>query len=203
MSLRRILIFAGVLLILFLGMYSWNQRTRTLDDFAANIGLELSGAVLKPMRYIQDVGTGFWERYFDLVSVREENERLQARVADLESRLLANGEDLAELKRLRALVQLPVDASWRPLGARVLDSITISRGYATGGRPGTPLVTHMGLVGRVLRASAHTATALLLTDPGSRIAVFSQNSRALGILAGQGTGRKLEVNFVQRDANVK
>lgn len=213
MSLRRILIFAGVLLILFLGMYSWNQRTRTLDDFAANIGLELSGAVLKPMRYIQDVGTGFWERYFDLVGVREENERLQARVADLESRLLANGEDLAELKRLRALVQLPVDASWRPLGARVLagrmgpnavlDSITISRGYTTGGRPGTPLVTHLGLVGRVLRASAHTATALLLTDPGSRIAVFSQNSRALGILAGQGTGRKLEVNFVQRDANVK
>ena len=213
MSLRRILIFAGVLLILFLGMYSWNQRTRTLDDFAANIGLELSGAVLKPMRYIQDVGTGFWERYFDLVGVREENERLQARVADLESRLLANGEDLAELKRLRALVQLPVDASWRPLGARVLagrmgtnavlDSITISRGYTTGGRPGTPLVTHLGLVGRVLRASAHTATALLLTDPGSRIAVFSQNSRALGILAGQGTGRRLEVNFVQRDANVK
>ena len=194
-------------------MYSWNQRTRTLDDFAANIGLELSGAVLKPMRYIQDVGTGFWERYFDLVGVREENERLQARVADLESRLLANGEDLAELKRLRALVQLPVDASWRPLGARVLagrmgpnavlDSITISRGYTTGGRPGTPLVTHLGLVGRVLRASAHTATALLLTDPGSRIAVFSQNSRALGILAGQGTGRRLEVNFVQRDANVK
>lgn len=213
MSLRRILIFAGVLLILFLGMYSWNQRTRTLDDFAANIGLELSGAVLKPMRYIQDVGTGFWERYFDLVGVREENERLQARVADLESRLLANGEDLAELKRLRALVQLLVDASWRPLGARVLagrmgpnavlDSITISRGYTTGGRPGTPLVTHLGLVGRVLRASAHTATALLLTDPGSRIAVFSQNSRALGILAGQGTGRRLEVNFVQRDANVK
>lgn len=213
MSLRRILIFAGVLLILFLGMYSWNQRTRTLDDFAANIGLELSGAVLKPMRYIQDVGTGFWERYFDLVGVREANERLQARVADLESRLLANGEDLAELKRLRALVQLPVDASWRPLGARVLagrmgpnavlDSITISRGYTTGGRPGTPLVTHLGLVGRVLRASAHTATALLLTDPGSRIAVFSQNSRALGILAGQGTGRRLEVNFVQRDANVK
>lgn len=213
MSLRRILIFAGVLLILFLGMYSWNQRTRTLDDFAANIGLELSGAVLKPMRYIQDVGTGFWERYFDLVGVREENERLQARVADLESRLLANGEDLAELKRLRALVQLPVDASWRPLGARVLagrmgpnavlDSITISRGYTTGGRPGTPLVTHLGLVGRVLRASAHTATALLLTDPGSRIAVFSQDSRALGILAGQGTGRRLEVNFVQRDANVK
>ena len=194
-------------------MYSWNQRTRTLDELAASVGLELSGAVLKAMRATEDVVSGFWERYFDLVGVREENERLKARLADLESRLLANGEDLAELKRLRALIQLPVDKSWRPLGARVLagrmgpnavlDSITISRGYATGGRPGTPLVTHLGLVGRVLRASAHTATALLLTDPGSRIAVFSQNSRAPGILTGQGTARMLEVNFVQRDAGVK
>ena len=194
-------------------MYSWNQRTRTLDNLAVNIGLELSGAVLKAARAVEDTASGFWTRYFDLVGVREENERLKARLAELESRLLANGEDLAELKRLRALIQLPVDESWRPLGARVLagrmgpnavlDSITISRGYATGGRPGTPLVTHLGLVGRVLRASAHTATALLLTDPGSRIAVFSQDSRAPGILVGQGTNRKLEVNFVRRDADVK
>ncbi len=101
-------------------MYSWNQRTRTLDELAASVGLELSGAVLKAMRATEDVVSGFWERYFDLVGVREENERLKARLADLESRLLANGEDLAELKRLRALIQLPVDKSWRPLGARVL-----------------------------------------------------------------------------------
>ena len=56
--------------------------------------------------------------------------------------------------------------------------------------------------GRVLKASAHSAIALLLTDPGSRIAVFSQESRAPGILAGQGTGQPLEVNFVQRATRV-
>lgn len=194
-------------------MYTWNQRTHVLDDLAAELGLELTGAVLTPIRSIQDAGMGFWSRYFDLVSVREENERLKRQVENLEARLLGHGEDLAELKRLRDLIQLPVDESWRPLGARVLagrmgpnavlDSITINRGYTTGGRPGTPLVTHLGLVGRVLKASAHTATVLLLTDPGSRIAVFSQDSRAPGILVGQGTGHALEVNFVQRDANIK
>ncbi|MDE5879681.1 MAG: rod shape-determining protein MreC, partial [Desulfovibrio sp.] len=213
MNLRRILILAGVLLILFLGMYSWNQRTHALDDLAASVGLEVGGAVLGPLRSVQDVVSGFWERYFDLVDVREENLRLKARVDELESRLLASGEDLAELRRLRELVQLPVDVSWRPLGARVLagrlgpnavlDSITISRGYATGGRPGTPLVTHLGLVGRVLKASPHASTALLITDPGSRVAVFGQESRAPGILMGKGMGRELEVNFVQRDASVK
>ena len=194
-------------------MYSWNQRTRFLDDMAAKLGLEITGAVLTPIRSAQDTAENMWDRYFDLVGVREENEALKQKVAELEARLLANGEDLAELKRLRALVQLPVDQSWRPLGARVLsgrmgpnavlDSITISRGYSTGGRPGTPLVTHLGLVGRVLKASAHSSIVLLLTDPSSRIAVFSQESRAPGILMGMGTGQKLEVNFVQRDAKVK
>ena len=213
MTLRRILILAGIMLILFLAMYSWNQRTRALDDLAAEIGLELAGAVLKPLRSLQDSGQDMWDRYFDLVAVREENEDLKQRVNELEAKLLANGEDMAELKRLRALIQLPVDQSWRPLGARVLagrmgpnavlDSITISRGYSTGGRPGTPLVTHLGLVGRVLKASAHSSIVLLLTDPSSRIAVFSQESRAPGILMGMGTGQKLEVNFVQRDAKVK
>ena len=193
-------------------MYSWNQRTRVLDNLAAEVGLELAGAVLKPLRAVQDSAQDMWDRYFDLVAVREENEILRQRVEEMEARLLANGEDMAELKRLRTLIQLPVDQSWRPLGARVLsgrmgpnavlDSVTISRGYSTGGRPGTPLVTHLGLVGRVLKASAHSAIALLLTDPGSRIAVFSQESRAPGILAGQGTGQPLEVNFVQRATRV-
>ena len=213
MTLRRLLLLAGILLILFLGMYSWNQRTRVLDDLAARLGLEITGAVLTPVRSAQDAAENMWDRYFDLVGVREENEALKQKVDELEARLLANGEDLAELKRLRALVQLPVDQTWRPLGARVLsgrmgpnavlDSITISRGYSTGGRPVTPLVTHLGLVGRVLKASAHSSIVLLLTDPSSRIAVFSQESRAPGILMGMGTGQKLEVNFVQRDAKVK
>ena len=213
MTLRRLLLLAGILLILFLGMYSWNQRTRVLDDLAAKLGLEITGAVLTPVRSAQDAAENMWDRYFDLVGVREENEALKQKVDELEARLLANGEDLAELKRQRALEQLPVDHTWRPLGARVLsgrmgpnavlDSITISRGYSTGGRPGTPLVTHLGLVGRVLKASAHSSIVLLLTDPSSRIAVFSQESRAPGILMGMGTGQKLEVNFVQRDAKVK
>lgn len=213
MSFRRILVIAGVLLILFLGMFSWNQRTNILDDLATNVGLELGGGVLKPMRATQDVLSGFWARYFDLVGVRDENLRLKAKLQELESQLLVAREGQAELVRLRELIQLPVDATWHPLGARVLagrmgpnsvlDSIIIGRGYANGGRPGTPIVTNHGLVGRVLRASPHSAIALLLTDPDSRIAVFSQESRTMGVLVGRGTGNLLEVNFVQRAASVK
>ena len=194
-------------------MYTWNQRTRMLDDFAANVGLELTGAVLAPLRTLQDAAREIWQRYFDLVNVREENRRLKARLEDLEARLEACGEPLAELARLRQLVDLPKDPGWKPVGARVLAgrmgpnavlaSIVINRGYMTGGRPNTPVITNKGLVGRILRASPHTANALLLTDPGSRVAVAAQTSRALGILTGRGTDRPLEVNFVRRDADIR
>lgn len=211
--MRRLLILAGIVLILFLAMYSWNRRTNVLDDVAANVGLELSAAILSPVRSIQAFVGDFWERYFDLVDVRDENLRLKARLDEVEARMISMGEDLAELERLRALVQFPVDVRWRPLAARVLagrlgpnavlDTITISRGYLNGASPGVPLVTNLGLVGRVLRSSAHASTVLLVTDPGSHVAVFGQESRASGILKGNGTGQPMEVDFVQRDATLK
>ena len=213
MTMRRLLLISGIALILFLGMYSWNSRTRVLDNAAANVGLEIYAAVLRPVRAAEAYVGDFWTRYFDLVDVRGENLRLKAKVEELEARLLGAGEDLAELRRLRALVQFPVDVRWRPLAARVLagrlgpngvlDSITISRGYTNGARPGTPLVTHLGLVGRILRASPHASTALLITDPSSNIAVFGQESRAAGILKGCGMGQAMEVDFVQRDSGMK
>lgn len=203
----------GVLLILFLSMYTWNKNTHVLDDFSTDVGLELTGGVITPIRYVQDKVTAVWKRYVYLVDVNEKNAQLEARVRDLEARLLAHKEDMAELARLRELLQLPIDESWTPVGARVLaghlgpnsllDSITINRGYATGARPGTPIATHKGLIGRVLRASPHTATALLLTNPGSRIAIFTQESRTAGILTGEGTNKNLAVRYMQRDTKAK
>lgn len=210
MGLRRFIIAAGIMLILFLGMYSWNQSSHVLDDFATSVGLEVGGAALRPVRAIEDSITGIWSHYFDLVGVREENEQLKIQIEKLEKQLAENSESLAELSRLRALINLPKDTNWRHLGARVLagrigpnavrDSIMIGRGYANGAKPGTPIVTNKGLVGRVLKASAHTSTAILLSDPSSRVAVYTQNSRARGILRGQGLGKSLEMDYVTRDS---
>ena len=212
MNLRRILIAAALLLIVFLSVYSWNQGTHVLDDLATNICLEVGGAALRPVRSVEDSVSNLWSHYFDLVGVREENGQLKARIQLLEQKLAEHAEDLAELARLRTLMDLPKDTNWRTFGARVLagrigpnavqESITIGRGYTNGGRPGTPLITNKGLVGRVLKASAHTSTVLLLSDSGSRISVLAQNSRARGILRGQGNGKALEMEYVSRDSVV-
>lgn len=193
-------------------MFTWNQRTGILDNFATHTGLEAAGTILKPLVSLRTTTHDFWDRYFELVGVREENQRLKAELIAIQSQLGQAGEDRAELQRLRALLSLPPDRAWKTIGARVLagrmgpnsalETVILSRGYLNGGAPGTPLVTNKGLVGRVLRAGAHTATALLITDPGSRIAVLGQKSRAPGVLMGRGPRHPLEVRFMARNSDV-
>ncbi len=213
MTSRRYIVLFIIMLFLFLGMHTWNQRTGVLDTVATHVGLELVGSVLKPMVAVNATVSDIWENYVELVDVREENERLKADLLSIQSQLVAADEDRAEVRRLRALLSLPVDRSWRPVGARILagrlgpnstlETVILSRGYITGGSPGTPIMTNLGLVGRVLRASAHTSTALLLTDPGSRIAVLSQKTRTAGILTGRGGRESLEMRFVGHNAPIE
>jgi len=203
---RRLLFLPVIFLFLFLGLFTWNQRTGSLDTLTVNLGLEATGAVLKPGIWLYDQIHGFYAHYIDLVGVRKENDVLKAELEHMHGELRTLTEEQAELRRLRALISLPDVDVWQPTGARViagrlgpnaaLESVTISRGYLSGGAPGTSVITNMGVVGRVLRASPNTATVLLLTSPDSRIAVLSQQTRTPGILAGRSTRLPMEMRFV-------
>ena len=213
MSPKHLLLIPAVALLLYLGMYSWNQRTHILDEVAANTGLEASGVVLKSVRLVQDTVMGAWNRYMDLVDVREENDELKREVERLRHKLLMASEERAELIRLRRLLTLTPPEGWQTLGARVLAgrmganaalaSVLIGRGYLTGAIPGTPVMTPEGVAGRVLRAGPSSATVLLLVDPGSRIAVITQESRVQGVLVGGGPDKPLELRFVSHNESVR
>lgn len=212
MSPKRILYLPAVALLLFLGIYSWNQHTDFLDGTSLSTGLEAAGAVLKTVRFAQDSVSDAWDRYLDLVNVREENVRLKQRLSQIETRLILATEEKAELERLRRLLSLQPPDGWQSLGTRVLSgrmgsnaaliTVTINRGYLTGATPGTPAMTVEGVLGRVFRAGPTTATVLLLTDPGSRVSVVSQQSRVQGILAGTGPYKPLDMRFVSHNAEV-
>ena len=141
--------------------------------------------------------------------MREENDELKKQVEQLRHKLLMASEERAELVRLRRLLTLTPPEGWQTLGARVLAgrmgansalaSVLIGRGYMTGAIPGTPVMTPQGVAGRVLRAGPSSATVLLLIDPGSRIAVISQESRIQGVLVGGGPDKPLEMRFVSHN----
>ncbi len=100
MSPKHILLVPALALLMYLGMYSWNQRTHILDNFAANTGLEASGVVLKSVRMVQDTVMGAWNRYLDLVDVREENDELKKQVEQLRHKLLMASEERCRTRPL-------------------------------------------------------------------------------------------------------
>ena len=144
----------------------------------------------------------------------EENARLREDLRKMEHSANISTEDKAELHRLRGLLQLDALYERPGFAARViamrfgpqavLKTFTVNKGFVDGAIVGTPVVTQSGVVGRVLRTAPHAATVLMLTDPGFRLAVISQDSRTPGILTGStGNQRRLEVTYVAQNAHIK
>jgi len=206
MSFKHFFILPALILLIFLGIYTWNQRTSILDSFSLRTGLEIGSTVLKTTQgashYLQEL----WTHYINLVGVQEENQRLKQQIADIKARMELSVEDQAELIRLRNQLQLTPPEHWEALGCRVLGrrvgpnspqlSITLGRGYLTGSMSEAPVMTPSSVAGVVLRAGPYTSTALLLTDPSVHIAVVTQRSRIQGILSGTGAFNPLTLEFI-------
>lgn len=125
-----------------------------------------------------------------------------------------SAEDEAELARLRRLLHLDALRQHPAFAARVLarhfgpmsvrKTFTVNKGFLDGAMVDTPAVTQAGVVGRVMRSAPHAATVLMVTDPGFRVAVISQESRTPGILTGSASEPgMLEVLYVSQTARLK
>ena len=210
---RRLALIIAWALMLFLGVYTWNQRTGHWDRLCASVGLEFTGGVMRGLNALEDSVTGFWENYVDLRGVKQRNDMLERKVQELEMRLAANAEGMAELARLRRMLHLGYPMEWPAAASRVLarrmgpnaalDTLMLSSGYLSGAAAGTPVTSWQGVVGRVLKAGPGTSVVLLLTDTGSRVSVLTSEGRVQGILAGGGPGHPLEMLFVRQNAPVR
>lgn len=78
--------------------------------------------------------------------------------------------------------------------------VVINAGQTEGVAVGMPIITGGAvLVGRVAETGLHTSKVQLVTDPGSRIAVILQQSRATGLLVGQPDGSLRMIYIPQED----
>lgn len=148
--------------------------------------------------------------YVDLVYVAEENERLEARVAELEELNLQYREALVASGHLQRIAAMRDDFDVPMLPARVVGldislwfrSVVVDRGGDHGIHPGNPVITNNGVAGLVTATSDHAAKAMLLLDRQSAVDGVVQRSRTRGVVRGNGTG-VLEFEFVARDGDVQ
>ncbi len=202
-----------IILFFYLGLFTWNARTGYLDSVAERTGLEFLGYVLSPIVWVGDQCVDLWNRYIALIDVAAENAFLHEELRRVHAAASLNAEDKAELGRLRSLLRLDALYEQPGFAARiiakrfgpqaVLKTFTVNKGYLNGAVVGTPVVTEIGVVGRVLRTSPHAATVIMLTDPGFRLAVMTRESRTPGILSGvSGPEPRLEVAYVSQTAHI-
>ena len=152
---------------------------------------------------------GVYRDYVSLVDVREENERLHQRVAELEEANLQYREALVASGHLQQIASMRDEFEIPMLPSEVVGldvqpwfrSVLVDRGASHGVRAGNPVITAEGVVGLVTATSRHAAKTMLLLDRQSAIDGIVQRSRARGIVRGSGTSR-LEFEFVVRGGDV-
>lgn len=138
-----------------------------------------------------------------LSDLKEENEKLTAKVAEL-----SEAQKTAE--RLEALVGLQSTYSLKSTAARIIgassdawnDTVTLDKGTTSGFAVGMPVCSSGGVIGQIIEVSATTSTVRLITDEQSGVSAMLQDSRAQGMLQGQADGT-LRLSYITADADVK
>jgi rod shape-determining protein MreC len=172
--------------------------------------LEVAAPIQKALSAPVDGVRSAWGNYVALLDVRDDNERLRERVAQLQEENLQFREALVESGRLRTIAEMrsEIDVPMRPARVVGMDvspwyhSVLIDRGRSDGVRAGMPVVTETGVVGIVTATSRNAGRTLLLVDPQGSIDGIVQRSRARGIVRGNG-GDGLEFEFFVRGDDVQ
>ncbi len=154
--------------------------------------------------------TTTWDDYVALLDTRQENKRLLMALDMLEFEKHALEEKLKSYDRLEKLltfpdlVKVPFEVA-RVIGrdtANRMKVVTLNKGSLHGIEIDMPVVTHRGLVGRVMKVTYVACKVLLVTDVRSAIDAIAQDSRD-GLIVAGANAPLLEIKYLDVNADVK
>jgi rod shape-determining protein MreC len=143
-----------------------------------------------------------------------ENNRLRAANDELAIQLNQYAEMVRENERLRTALGWERQSLWKVKMARVVGrdpenwwrSAQIDLGTRHGVRPNLPVVTPIGLVGRINEVSEGRSTVLLLGDPNLRVGAMIQETRERGVLISSTAGifgNMIELNYLPAQPHLR
>ena len=150
-------------------------------------------------------------------SLIKENEQLRRENEELKIQLLQAASQARENERLRQLLGFAKTAPWKVRLARVIArdpanwwrDIQIDLGQREGLRPGLPVLTSQGLVGRVTDVSETHSRVALVGDPSCRVAAFVMDGREVrdnGVIVGASSvidSSLVQLTYLSRTTGLK
>jgi rod shape-determining protein MreC len=197
---RSPFLFLFVLLLICAGAVWWQKSSSRPERGGMSLPAGASLAVLSPFgralngvgAWASDVGRALFRRD----GIVAENERLRARVAELQTQNDALKPLQRENDEMRRLMKLPAIGGGRIVNANVVAydatdvarSLVLNVGSRQGVRAKDVVYAADGVVGQVATVSPSVCTVLLLTDLRSGIGARTGRNGARGVLQGQGGG---------------
>ena len=151
---------------------------------------------LKKLFYYRDT-------YDDYVKFKKQNDLLKARLVSVQ-------ESAAQNKRYAAITDFRRNESYNSIVADVIGrdpsnwnaGLILNKGQNEGIKIGMPVVSPLGVVGKVIEVGRTTSKAVLVSDPNFSVAAIVQRTRESGLLSGtlQGVCR---LQYLTDKADVK
>ena len=170
--------------------------------------------VLRPLQMAAQ-GTANWfigvqENYLTMSGFKSENDRLRKRIQTLEVERQRLLEAEATNRKLQQLLDFRAQLPGKSLTASIIansasswfQGCILDKGSVDGVQKDLAVVTPLGVVGKVVSVTAHSAKVILLTDANSGIDVLVQRTRSRGIVSGSlDSGTVLK--YVKRSEDVQ
>jgi rod shape-determining protein MreC len=144
-----------------------------------------------------------WARYGDFRHVQDENAELKKQVDELKLERAELADDAVQAQKLRALLDFRQGYLQRTVAAQVIGTsgsdqsrlLILDKGSKDGLRPGMPVITPDGAVGKLRDVFGGTSQLLLLTDPTSGAGALLATTRIRAIVKGSATGKLVIMNL--------
>lgn len=201
-----LIIVVGANLILLIVSANYHDSSETSGGFPIPLVAPLQGVVTHSVRATRDV----WKHYFSLVSVARENDQLKRELNRLKEEHVRYSETLLANHRLRELLLFRNSVPGQLIPAEVIgrdpspwfETIMIDKGTADRVSKGLPVMVPEGVVGQVVKVTAHNAQVLMIIDKNSSMDAIVQRTRSRGIVRGDVDGT-CSFDFVLRKEGVE
>jgi len=136
--------------------------------------------------------------------------RIKKEADYLKNKLNELDEVYLENRRLKGLLSFKNTAPHKVVAAKIIGRsadnwssvVIIDKGSSRGIRRDMPVVSFLGLVGRVTETAAGTSKVMLINDPGLAISAVVGRSRQEGLIRGS-LGKNLVMRYLPQDADIQ
>lgn len=192
-----------MMVLLSITVITFNSKDVPVLKSVRSAAIDALGPVERGLRSATRPIRSWWGGATDYDRLQAENRRLRDEVDRLTAKQLRNQSAAAELERLKEQEGIPFISEIDSRLAMVAtgpysnfddDTIMIDRGATSGFKVGMPVVTNLGLVGRLETVTEERSVVRLITDPDFVVTVKQANTGNYAEGRGQGAGNPFLVD---------